>query len=116
MNPSSGPKTKIFKAQYNYLCNSAFVAEMNSVAMVAGEGNLNVIEATQNGLSLQPGPGDALYMNTYNIKTPMAERVGYFQLLLPGPARLTGHHTPDIPFLLEMGPLVGIANAFSRLV
>ena len=55
-------------------------------------------------------------MNTYNIKTPMAERVGYFQLLLPGAARLTGHHTPDIPFLLEMGPLVGIVNAFSRLV
>ena len=54
-------------------------------------------------------------MNTYNIKTPMAERAGYFELLLPGATRL-GHHTPDIPFLLEMGPLVGIVNAFSRLV
>jgi hypothetical protein len=115
MNPQSGPKTKIFKSQYNYLCNAALVAEMNSVAMVAGEGNLNVVEVTENGISLQPGPGDALYMNTYNIKTPMAERAGYFELLLPGATRL-GHHTPDIPFLLEMGPLVGIVNAFSRLV
>lgn len=115
MNPQSGPKTKVFKSQYNYLCNAAVVAEMNSVAMVAGEGNLNVVEVTGNGVSLQPGPGDALYMNTYNIKTPMAERAGYFQLLLPGATRL-GHHIPDIPFLLEAGPLVGITNAFSRLV
>ena len=28
---------------------------MNSVAMVAGEGNLNVVEVTENGISL-PGP------------------------------------------------------------
>ena len=77
--------------------------------------NLNVIDNLE-WLELAARTGDALYMNTYNIKAPMAERVGYFQLLLPGPLELTGHHTPDIPFLLEMGPLVGITNAFSRLV
>lgn len=116
MNPRSGPKTRIFKSQYNYLCNAAIVAEMNSVAMVAGEGNLNVVEVTEKGINVQPGTGDSFYLNTYDIKTPMASRVGYFQLLLPGAARLTGHHIPEFPFMFETGELIGITNAFARLV
>lgn len=116
MNPRSGPKTRIFKSQYNYLCNAAIIAEMNSVAMVAGEGNLNVVEVTEKGINVQPGTGDSFYLNTYDIKTPMASRVGYFELLLPGAARLRGHHIPEFPFLFETGELLGITNAFARLV
>lgn len=115
MKQSSGPKTKIFKAQYNYLCTAAVVAEMGSVAMIAGQNNLNVVEVTNKGVNIQPGPGDSLLIGTHDIKFPMFKRSNPFLLSVPGP-QLTPHLIPDIPFLEETAQIISIAGAFSRLI
>ena len=115
MKQSSGPKTKIFKAQYNYLCTAAVVAEMGSVAMIAGQNNLNVVEVTNKGVNIQPGPGDSLLIGTHDIKYPMFRRTNPFGLILPGVLQ-PPHLIPDVPFLAETSQLLSIAGAFSRLV
>lgn len=117
MKQSSGPKTKIFKAQYNYLCTAAVVAEMGSVAMIAGQNNLNVVEVTNKGINIQPGPGDSLLIGTHDIKFPMFKRSNPFLLSVPGPTVFPYPYlTPDIPFLAETSQMISIAGAFSRLI
>lgn len=64
-------KSKIIKAQFNELCIGGILLDQMNVALFSGENGMTALEVTPSGINIQPGSGNALYLNTLNIKGPM---------------------------------------------
>lgn len=103
-------QNKILRAQFNKMCVGGMILDMNSVAIFSGDTGGVALEVTPDGIHIQPGIGNPLVLNTYDIRGPMYKQSMPPGDYLPGFSNFTPRKQFDLPILRQAGDLaVGCA-------
>lgn len=108
-------QSKILKAQFNRMCVSGLILDMNSVSLYAGENKTTSIEVTPTGIAIQPGPGNPVYIGTYDIKGPGYKQSRPFADFLPGVANFTARKEVDLPFVNQFKDIAIVMGTYAKI-
>lgn len=99
-------KRKTLRAQFNDMCVAGIMLDMETVSIIAGERGKSMIQVTEKGINIQPGPGNPIILNSLKIKGPMHEQSSLPLDYLPTLANLQPRKRFDLPLLLEVPNIV----------
>jgi hypothetical protein len=108
-------QNKILKSQFNEMCVSGMILDMNSVSIFSGDTGGVAVEVTPNGINLQPGLGNPLVINTYDIKGPLYKQSMPPADYLPGMLNPTARKRFDLAILKQVGDLAVGCSAYTTL-
>jgi hypothetical protein len=109
-------RNKVIKAQFNKMCVSGMILDMNSAAIFAGEKKTTAIEVTPDGINIQPGTGNPLYLSTHDIRGPGYKASTVPADYLPGAANVTARKDFDLPFLEQTVNILNVSSAYGAMV
>lgn len=107
--------SKVLKAQFNNMCVSGLLLDMQSTVIFAGENKNSSIEVTPNGIGINPGIGNSLYIGTYSKKGPMYKESTAPIDYLPGIANYTARKEVEIPFVDQALDLAASVSSYVKL-
>jgi hypothetical protein len=108
--------SKKLKAQFNDMCISGLILDMNSVAIYTGDKGLTALEVTPNGVHVQPGVGNAFIVSTFDRKGPMYNESNIPADFLPGIANFSARKKLDFSIINHVAGISTVGIAYSRLV
>jgi hypothetical protein len=108
--------SKLLKAQFNEMCISGLILDMNSVALYTGDRGLTGLEVTPNGIHIQPGVGNSFIVSTFDRKGPMYKESNIPGDYLPGISNFTARKTLDFSIINHIAGISSVGVAYSRLV
>ena len=109
-------RNKVIKAQFNKMCVSGMILDMNSTAIFAGEKRTTAIEVTPDGINIQPGTGNPVYISSYDIRGPGYKASTVPADYLPGIANVTARKTFDFPFIEQATNILNVSSAYAKVV
>lgn len=109
-------RNKVIKAQFNKMCVSGMILDMNSAAIFAGEKRTTAIEVTPDGINIQPGSGNPLYISSYDIRGPGYKASTVPADYLPGVSNVTARKTFDLPFIDQAVNILNVSSAYAKMV
>lgn len=103
---------KYWKAKFSDIYTASIVIE-KKCARLAGDA-FNIIEVTNKGINIQPGPGSDVSIQTLSVKGPLTRKTPFPFTLIPGPFSFPTDII-DVPFI-DIAPELGaIAGAMAGL-
>ena len=108
-------RSKVLKAQFNEMCLSGIILDMESTAIYAGLKRTTAIEVTPGGINIQPGQGNPLYLATYDIRGPGYKQSMPMYDFLPTLSNFSPRKEFVIPLLDQTVDLVNVGVTYAGL-
>ena len=98
-------KYKLLKSNFSDVSNAGILLEDREVTLFSDVSSLNVNES---GISIEPGIGGNISLNTLNIKQPMSKQSSLPEDFIPPLFNQTPRKRFDLPIMNEMQDIAGL--------